>query len=406
MGGDDLAGTPSLELTVRHDGWMSIEPLGVKVQANRLTREAAHHIAALVSHHREAEDEPMPPAAGERPYEQVSDAAGALLADVVTERGPASAAETLLPQPDEEYLLAGATTAEDLAALAPVVPKQVEERILALDPTLDDDLAAWHDPETTRPRIGVLGPVELLVAEEPTGDARNRRAYAAEVVVYLTTHPQGTTTEQLACAFDVKENVVHNYVAAARKWVGADPTTGTSYIPDCTKTEAARKRGMGVYQVVGMLSDEDLFRRLRVRAQARGHAGMDDLIEALRLVRGRPFDQIRKRGYNWLAERPIDHQLTAAIVDVAHVVATDSLARGDVETARWAAETAILAAPAEEKPKLDLAAAMKAMGEEGKADAFLEREVYERSDDGVVPVDLVPRSSQVLTRRNAVPNDH
>jgi LysM repeat protein len=406
VGGDDLAGTSSLELTVRHDGWMSIEPLGVKVQANRVTREAAHHIAALVSHHREAEDEPMPPAAGERPYEEVSDAAGALLADVVSERAPDTAAESLMPQPDEEYLSAGATTSEDLAALAPAVPKQVEERILALDPTLDDDLAAWHDPETSRPRIGVLGPVELLVVEEPTGDARNRRAYAAEVVVYLTTHPQGTTTEQLACAFDVKENVVHNYVTAARKWVGTDPTTGTSYIPDCTKTEAARKRGMGVYQVVGILSDEDLFRRLRVRAQARGHEGIDDLVAALRLVRGRPFDQIRKRGYGWLAETPIDHQFTAAIVDVAHIVATDSLARGDVEAARWAAETAILAAPAEEKPKLDLAAVMKAMGEDDKADAFLEREIYERSDDGGVPADLGPRSSQVLTRRNGVPTDH
>jgi hypothetical protein len=84
--------------------------------------------------------------------------------------------------------------------------------------------------------------VELTVAEEPTGDAKNRRAYAAEVVAYLATHPQGVTTEQLACEFDVKENVVHNYMAAARKWVGTDPLTGTSYLPECTKTEAGPRQ--------------------------------------------------------------------------------------------------------------------------------------------------------------------
>lgn len=86
---------------------------------------------------------------------------------------------------------------------------------------------------------------------------------------------------------------------------------------------------------------------------------MEDLVAALRLVRGRPFDQLRKRGYGWLAETPVDHQFTAAIVDVAHIVATDALAGGVVETAQWAAETAILAAPAEEKPKFDLAAVMR-----------------------------------------------
>lgn len=400
VGGDEAAVPASLEMVVHQDGWMSIEPLGVKVQANRLTAERAWQIAALITHHREAEDEPMPPAAGDRPYEQVSDSAGALRATVVDERAPDAAGESLLPRPDEEYLAVAATTTEDLAALAPTLPRKVGEQILALDPTLDDDLAAWHNPETTRPRIAVLGPVELSVAEEPSGDARNRRAYAAEVVVYLVSHPQGTTTEQLACAFDVRENVIHNYVTAARKWVGINPTTGVSYIPDCTKTEAARKRGMGVYQVEGILSDEDLFRRLRVRAQARGEDGMEDLVAALRLVRGRPFDQLRKRGYGWLAETPVDHQLTAAIVDVAHIVATDALAGGDVETARWAAERAILAAPAEEKAKLDLAAVMKALGQDDQADAFLDREVFARADDGGAPVDLGPRSSDVLDRRD------
>ena len=354
--GDEPIDQAALRLTLHHDGWMSIEPLGVKVKANRMTATDAGRVADLIAHHRRAEDQAMPAPQGDRPYEGVSDAAGALLEQHTAPREMDGAPGALLPQPDEDYIAAAATTADDLAALAPHVPEPISERILALDPTLDADLAAWHDPETARPRIRMLGPVELLVPEEPEGDARTRRAHAAEVVAYLATHPQGATTEQLAYDFGVQERVVHNYISAARQWVGADPETGASYIPDCTKTEAGRKRGMGVYQVVGVLSDEDLFRRLRVRAQARGAEGIDDLIAALRLVEGRPFDQLRKRGYGWLAETPLDHQLTAAIVDVAHIVATHCLAEGDHETAIWAAETAIPAAPAEEKPKLDLAA--------------------------------------------------
>jgi hypothetical protein len=396
VGGDQPIPEARVSLTIHHDGWMSVEPFGVKVLANRLSTEDAAQVASLVGHLRETGDEPMPAAMGDRPYEHVSDAAGALLREHTSPHDTDGSPESILPLSDQEYVDTAATTSEDLSTLAPKVPKEISERISARDPTLDDDLAAWHDPQTGRPRIRMLGPVELSVADEPTGDAKNRRAYAAEVVAYLATHPQGATTEQLACEFDVQENVVHNYMAAARKWVGIDPGTGTSYLPECTKTVAGRKRGMGVYQVVGVLSDEDLFRRLRVRAQARGADGVDDLIAALELVRGRPFDQLRKRGYGWLSETPVDHQLTAAIVDVAHIVATHSLTAGDTDTARWAAEKAILAAPAEEKPKLDLAAALTASGDQSAADNYLDKEVLLRSDDRGAPPDLTRRTRTVL----------
>lgn len=395
-------------LTLHHDGWMSIEQLGVnvKVKANHITPTDAGSVSDLIAHHRGAGDESMSEPLGDRPYEEWSDSAGALTDQHTVPRQGNGSRDSLLPQPDDEYAAAAATTSDDLAVLAPLVPKPVSERILALDPTLDADLAAWLGPDTTRPRIRVLGPVELLVPEEPEGDARTRRAHAAEVVAYLATHPQGATTEQLAYDFGVQERVVHNYISAARQWVGADPGTGASFIPVSTKTEAGRKRGMGVYQAVGVLSDEDLFRRLRVRAQARGAEGMGDLVAALSLVKGRPFDQLRKRGYGWLAEVPLDHQLTAAVVDVAHLVATNSLANGDHETVIWAAETAIQAAPAEEKPKLDLAAGLAARGDHELAKGYLDNEVRARSDDGGVPQDVPERSREVLDRRSQHEGGH
>jgi hypothetical protein len=108
---------------------------------------------------------------------------------------------------------------------------------------------------------------------------------------------------------------------------------------------------------------------------------------SIRARPGPPVDQLRKRGYGWLAETPLDHHLTAAIVDVADVVATHWLTAGDTETAKWAAERAILAAPAGDEPKLDLAAALTASGDQARADNYLDDEIA-RSDDRGAPSDL------------------
>ncbi|MGM9125857.1 hypothetical protein ACTFF2_03210, partial [Campylobacter jejuni] len=62
---------------------------------------------------------------------------------------------------DEVYLATAATTAEDLAAVAPSVPPEIRTEIEALDPTLEQDLADWFDPTSPRPKVHLLGPVEV-----------------------------------------------------------------------------------------------------------------------------------------------------------------------------------------------------------------------------------------------------
>jgi hypothetical protein len=216
------------------------------------------------------------------------------------------------------------------------------------------------------------------------------------MAAYLACRLEGATPEQMAEAFGLQHNSLHTRIGELRKWLGSKPVTGTWVLPESHLSPARRARGMPVYQLDGLLCDADLFRRLRSRGEARGPAGVEDLHTALGLVRGRPFDQVRSGRYGWLAENPMDHYLTAGVVDVAHIVATHALAEGRPEVAAWAAEKAITAAPSEDKPRLDLARAMAALGQIEEAERYVVRDVHNRSDDDGPPPDPSDRTIRVL----------
>jgi hypothetical protein len=157
-----------------------------------------------------------------------------------------------------------------------------------------------------------------------------------------------------------------------RNWLGLNPRTGGKHLPDALKSTSRQARGIDVYELEDVLVDSDEFRRLRLRAQARGADGIADLAMALSLVSGPPFDQLRSAGYEWLTEGArIDHHLVCAIADVAHVVTTHNLAAGNLKGAPAAAEIAQLAALYEEIPRLDLVAVREAEGHLEEAEAYL-----------------------------------
>ena len=115
------------------------------------------------------------------------------------------------------------------------------------------------------------------------------------------------------------------------------------------------------------------------------------------LVRGRPFDQRREGGWAWLYEGDrLDQHLVCAIVDVAHTLTTAHLSSGDHARARTAAQTALLAAPEEDIPRLDLARVTHAEGLHRQAQQILLEHVYNRTDDDNVPPDLPERTAQVI----------
>ena len=201
----------------------------------------------------------------------------------------------------------------------------------------------------------------------------------------------------MAEAFHIQPNTMHSRIGTLRKWLGTDQVTGAWHLPESTLSEAGRARGVPVYQLTGLLCDADLFRRLRLRGTRHVESdGIADLIAALELVDGPPFDQLRPAGYGWLAEIPLDHYLTAGIVDVAHIVATQALASGDGGLAMWAAQQAIMAAPSEDKPRLDLAAAMAVLGDGDGSERYVAQEILNRSDDDDPPPAPTPRTARVL----------
>ena len=165
-----------------------------------------------------------------------------------------------------------------------------------------------------------------------------------------------------------------------RTWLGTDPATGVHYLPGASHSPASKARGLRIYQLVGVLVDLDLFRRLRVRGEARGVDGLPDLQRALHLVEGEPFEGQRGGGWAWLADGVrVDHHLVCGIVDVAHLVTMAALHAGDVTAARTATEIAILAAPYEDTPQLDLAAIIAAEGDRNAAQRVLRDKVSNRS---------------------------
>ena len=305
------------------------------------------------------------------------------------------AARSVLPAADGQYEQVAATTAQDLQALAPGIPASVTEGIRAADAGLDEDVATWFAADCPWPRLALLGPVTARTRGRPV---TKRKPYWTEVLAFLALRRHGATPEELAEAFSIRPAKAREYVRTVREWLGTDPRTDRPHLPNALESPAAQARGIGVYQVLDVLIDVDLFRRLRVRGQSSGPDGITDLVTALRLVQGRPFDRLRPGGWAWLADTGrLDEHMVCAVVDVAHTVTVHALQVGDVPLARWAAQTAALAAPAEEIPRLDLAAVAHAEGDPDRADQLLRDEVTDRCDgeDGA-PDDLPRRTQRIL----------
>lgn len=365
-------------ITVTADRAVHIPFLGTTLAAAGLPAHELEQLARVINAARDGAEEPVPPAPEPEPWAVGTDAAGALLPpqdipgldldeyaeeelDAGDEAGPAGALglvdaeqppahteepEPAVGQPHAPAAPAGAVTIGEPAAAPPSAPTAAAPG--EADPTMDDDLAAWHQPVADRPRIRVLGPVAKAteVIDAPGQPPKpGRLLLLAEVLVYLAQcGRRGASTAQLDADIWPGQEVRVSYrratLSRARAWAGKR-ADGTPWLAEFHyKLED------------GYLLDWHLFRRLRARGQSRGPDGAADLRAALDLVRGMPlaeFERIAsttRSPYNWLPTSDIDpDHLAAAIVDTATELAERYLAAGDTTGARWAVDKAWQADP-------------------------------------------------------------
>jgi hypothetical protein len=315
------------------------------------------------------------------------------------ERRAPEAAASVLEQAMATVLETAATTERDVQVLAPSMTGTACRQIEDADAGLDVDLAAWHAADTARPRLSLLGAVQVR-ASGSLPDRSPRVAWHTEVVAYLAAHPRGVTAEQFGTDLwprdpDIlSKTKLRQSVHLVRTWLAKDPETRRPYLPTATTPGGG---GVGLYRIEGLLSDAELFRRLRLRGVARAGEGISDLETALRLVAGPPFDQRRVGGYTWLADVPLDHEYTAMIVDVAHLVATHHLASGRPDLATAAAKVSLMAGSHDDVALLDLVAASDAQGNRGEAGVWIRKILA--NHDAEVEEDLPPRTAEILHRR-------
>lgn len=360
--GQTTSAEERLPLHLSDVGRLACEELGLDLLPAGLTSDEARGCAALLANADDLRDTPMPPVVDvQEGWRACIDQAGALRDELTLPRhsGADDLSRTLLPRADAAYIDAAATTVGDLNRLAPQATDEAPRKVASVDSSLDDDVADWFNPVSIRPKLTLLGPLSAECGTTGRPEAVHaRRAYFTELLAYLATRGHGATTEKVADAMGIQTGRVRKDIAVVRDWLGVDPATGRTFLPDARKSKAAQTSGIPAYEVEGVLVDADLFRRLRMRGQAAGGGGIDDLRRALSLVSGEPLSRLRRGGGLWLDDGDrVDQILSFAIVDVAHVVATAALEAGDLAGARQAAEVAIAAAPYEETPRLDYSAA-------------------------------------------------
>lgn len=389
-------------IKVTEAGRVVVPSLSLDLVASGITADEAAGCAAVIGATEDpARDQPVPdlPEPGAE-WQQYGDAAGHLHVDLTIPRSTvhtAVQATALLPDPDVVYETEAATTAEDLHELSPLVPTSTTAVVRDADPTLDQDLFDWKTESIDRPRISVLGPVRLRLGRNGApAKGLKRVPYYTEIVAYLATRPHGATAEELGEALGITTERVRRDLTIVRARLGTNPRTGYHHLPEAYDNNESRLRGVGIYLVEDLLCDAELFRRLRIRGEAAGSAGIEDLAAALQLVNGMPYEQLRRRGGLWLGRTHDDHHLVAGIIDVAHVLTTHALAAGDLKRARAATEIAQAVAPGDPTPQLDLARIADHEGHPDEA-ARIAREITEWNDHtGYGPIDTSERTNAIL----------
>lgn len=176
------------------------------------------------------------------------------------------------------------------------------------EPVVDEEPAAG-------PTIRVLGPVELDGADGPVEPTK--RARLMEYATYLLLHPTATAADIDDAIWpsrskDDNTTTRNTMNSKLRRWLGHDEQ-GTPYLP------------LNSYTLAGVTSDWGRWRQLLPKGA--GRAPSANLVEAIKLVRGRPFSGSHPHRYGWA--EPARQEMTTEIVEACYELARRRLMESD-----------------------------------------------------------------------------
>lgn len=223
------------------------------------------------------------------------------------------------------------------------------------------------------PAIGEPGDLVVRLFGTPGAEGWEQppqRRDAVELVCLLATR-QGRPlrAEEIVVALgagdldgsDRSPKTAMNALSALRRSVGAHR------LPDASTA--------GGYRLQHVATDWDVFRALAAagdEAERSGdhQAAIEQRRRSLMLVRGRPFAGVPEGQYRWAYAEHLVTDMTAAVVDVTHRLATTLLAADRPAEARDAARLGLRGAPDDSVLWEDLARAVEATGEPDAAARF------------------------------------
>jgi DNA-binding SARP family transcriptional activator len=190
--------------------------------------------------------------------------------------------------------------------------------------------------------INVLGPVEVAGTACPF-----RRAAALDLVVYLAFHREGVRHDQWAIALWPDQAValatVHSTASDARRALGR-AADGAPLVSSgaCIRLHEA------------VVSDVDRF-------DALAHSGHPDrLLEAVELLRGRPFSGMRRA--DWAVLDGTQAQVEGMVVRAVLQGADDLLRHGRPAESEWMVRRGLVVSPYDERLYRALLRALAAQG--------------------------------------------
>lgn len=187
------------------------------------------------------------------------------------------------------------------------------------------------DLPTDHPYIRVLGPVEVVGA---TGTLETKRlSELTETAAYVYLYPGSPETNFIADLWGkrVADGTRHQRISRLRRWLGATED-GTSYL------ERAEYSNGGYHLTEHITSDWAYAQEIH---KERTTATNEQLADALKLVRGIPFDGPGRSRYSWA--NGAQFTATDAILDLSHELCHRALEAGDTDTTLWAAQQGLLA---------------------------------------------------------------